>query len=436
MRRPSPTLTNRLCYAAALLYMIAFIPWSLQKWTVDYGDFPQFYMGGVIARAGAWEDLYPTPDPQSLNNPGMPEDSTMRPRYAALAAERGVGDRQRFIQSPPAALFYSPLAHFKYPRAYRLWIYMMTAATWVAAVLAGHFLQTLLGRPTRLAGALVLLIAASPLVYYGVRQSNVCGAMAMYCGLAIAGMIVPSPSRRHDAATAAATALGAFAKYATVVLIPILVATRRLRAFNLLIGLGIAVLVVSLAVAGLAPFKTYFREISPTLGRPHQYSANQSLHAVLLRLTNRTTLPRPATLALNTVSLTVLAAVLFLIFRRKPDHWKNAANVIAAAAALLTWLLVFSPVVWPSYHLYLLPLWGWLAWQITQSKLRATLAGAAVALSFIPFPLTEWQWVINLGEPLNSHMLLATVLMLILAVIALTRPIPTGTPSHPVHTRI
>ena len=29
---------NRLCYATAAVYLLLFIPWSLKRWTMDYGD--------------------------------------------------------------------------------------------------------------------------------------------------------------------------------------------------------------------------------------------------------------------------------------------------------------------------------------------------------------------------------------------------------------
>src|SRR5438132_34758 len=97
-----PQRFNRTCYALAALWLAVVVPVSLSvPWptptsllgTLGTGDFPQFYMGGVMARLGYWDSLYPIPNPDSVNNPGMPEDSTMRPRYEAEAERTHVDDR-------------------------------------------------------------------------------------------------------------------------------------------------------------------------------------------------------------------------------------------------------------------------------------------------------------------------------------------------------
>src|SRR5690242_2501929 len=52
-------------------------------------DYPQYYMAGQIVRHGAWESLYPIPTNDRFANPGAPENSAMRPRYAAIAQQYG-----------------------------------------------------------------------------------------------------------------------------------------------------------------------------------------------------------------------------------------------------------------------------------------------------------------------------------------------------------
>src|SRR5437868_3491943 len=86
---------NRWCYAIATLWVIVSLFASLRIWRIEatdreYHDFSQFYMGGLIARHGDWDALYPIPHPSSLNNPGEWADSDMRPEYARLAAAAGV----------------------------------------------------------------------------------------------------------------------------------------------------------------------------------------------------------------------------------------------------------------------------------------------------------------------------------------------------------
>src|SRR5258708_4988610 len=86
---------NRWCYLIASVWVILSLFVSLHIWKIEatdreYHDFSQFYMGGLIARHGAWDALYPIPHPNSPNNPGEGADSDMRPEYARLAAAAGV----------------------------------------------------------------------------------------------------------------------------------------------------------------------------------------------------------------------------------------------------------------------------------------------------------------------------------------------------------
>jgi hypothetical protein len=76
------------------------------------------------------------------------------------------------------------------------------------------------------------------------------------------------------------------------------------------------------------------------------------------------------------------------------------ASVFAAAAALIGWMLIFNPLVWNKYHLFLCPFWGWLAWEARQSKWRLAAAIFAIAMVW-----GSWHLMWDLPEPFNSHML-------------------------------
>jgi hypothetical protein len=71
-------------------------------------------------------------------------------------------------------------------------------------------------------------------------------------------------------------------------------------------------------------------------------------------------------------------------------------------------MLIFSPLVWNKYHLFLFPFWGWLAWEARQTNWRAALVIFAIAM--------EWGSWPNLPEPLNSHMLWGIVTIVVMAV--------------------
>ena len=63
--------------------------------------------------------------------------------------------------------------------------------------------------------------------------------------------------------------------------------------------------------------------------------------------------------------------------------------------------------------MYLCPLWGWLAWEARLSMSRLILVIAAVAMVWVPLPAIPG---VRLPEPINSHILASTVIILGLAV--------------------
>ena len=405
--RFNPTVTefNRGCAAIALLWLLIITPVSLRLWPTGEGDFPQFYMGGVMARLQAWDSLYPIPNPGSHNNAGMETDSAMRPRYAAEAEKRGVGDRLRFIQPPPVALLLMPLGYLSYHRAFELWTLMLVVCAWGVAFLAGKIHEVLQGKETRASGLLLLFVASSPLMLHAIWIANMTIPVALLIGIAILQLV-----RRSNASSALAIILGILTKYVTIALLPLAFIMRRWSVllwsavFSAMIG------AVSLGVMKWEPFKTYQREIAPTLTRNHDITTNQSITAFLLRATHREVLPRGIQFAVLGVEGIALLALLWLLLKQPASAWEQPANVFTAAMALLTFLLVISPVFWEHYPVYLCPLWGWLLWEARQSRGMAIGAILAVALTYIPF--TAW---LNLGEPYNTHILPSALCMFGLA---------------------
>jgi hypothetical protein len=121
-----------------------------------------------------------------------------------------------------------------------------------------------------------------------------------------------------------------------------------------------------------------------------------------------------------------LLLVLALIFSR----WRSGARVwqehpplvFAAASALVCWMLVFSPIFWEHYHPYVAPFWGWVAFEATRSRARLVVAVLIGLLSYAPTSIILNQLHLRqLPEPLSSHLLWSTVLMMGLAVVRLAR---------------
>jgi hypothetical protein len=119
------------------------------------------------------------------------------------------------------------------------------------------------------------------------------------------------------------------------------------------------------------------------------------------------------TRTVNVTGLVVLAVILGLIFTRRQSDWLAPPRVFAAAALLIVWLSVFSPIYWDHY-LYLYPLWGWLAWEATGSKRRLALVVAVLLLAGIPWATLPFRVPFELA--VWSHHLWSTPLVAGLAV--------------------
>ena len=104
--------------------------------------------------------------------------------------------------------------------------------------------------------------------------------------------------------------------------------------------------------------------------------------------------------------LTLLGLLALLVLRRNVLS-DNRACICAACAALLTWMLIFSPICWEHYLIYLCPLWGWLAWTSRQSRVMRIIVAAAIALTWLPLSRVK----LTLPEPVASHMLWGMILI-------------------------
>ena len=395
------------CRIAALVWLVGVVTINFLR-RPTFQDFPQYYMAGVIAVEGAWEALYPVPNPGSTNNPGWIADSTMRPRYAQLAAERSVGDTYRFIQPPPNALLYAPLGLMPYRPAQWVWIGAMTLCTFGVAYQAGRLFETCVGRPTGFAGLVTLFVACSPLAYWTIRVGNVSPLVGLCVGGVALGLI-----RRRDALAGAGGVIGTLTKYAPAVLVPLVIAMRRWRTLAWAVVFTIVVIVVSLAVMGTGPFAVFFDEVWPTLSRSSPGKGNQSIEGFLLRATDAAQLAPPLRWVLRIARVASIAGVLYIVLRRPLSYWNDPVNVSAGAAALLLWLLTFSPIFWEHYAIYAAPLWGWLLWEAWRRWRWFVILMPLVLLHWLPLPVLS---IHPLPEPIGSSMLFSSLLLLWFAV--------------------
>jgi hypothetical protein len=364
-------------------------------------------MGGVIARTGAWPSLYPIPHPDSPYNPGLKDDSDRRPAYAVLSDDLGVGDDPRFIQPPPDALLFAPLALLSYHKAFWVWVIISCACAWGIAVLAGRFYELADGQPSRGPGAVTLLVAFSFITYNTLRALNMEAPIALLLALATLELL-----RRDSVNGACSLVLGALLKYAAIVLLPLAIALRRWRTLAWAALLLLAVVGISRWKMGSDPFLQYAK-IFPLLSRAYEDPPNQSVVGLLMRLTGRVPLAAKWARGEQLVAAVAFGSLCVLIFHRfrRPA---TAPAVFAAGASLIGWILIFNPLVWNKYHLFLCPFWGWLIWEARQSRWRTAVVSLAIAGIALP-----WQFLGDLREPFNSHMLWAVIGMVGVGVVRL-----------------
>jgi hypothetical protein len=414
---------NRNCALIGLFFLLISVgaktAWYEHRGLPQSPDFPQYYMAGRIALAGAWDSLYPIPKATSRTNPGAWVDSDMRPRYAQLCAQAELSPAaNRYIQPPPLALLLIPLALIPAGLSYWLWLILLAFAAWGVGLEAAKIYSLSRDRIDRVAGILTLLICISPQAFRWVRVAN----MSVLVGWLI-GYATLELARRDSVRGAAALALGTLAKYAVIVLVPLHLVMGRWRTVAMAAVMGVAMVGVSLLVMGMGPFHVFSHEIAPTLGRTVLMSENFSLYAFLLRfdgIKDERAMPRTMEILFRLLEIASVSGILLIVWIKRPAIRAEPRFVFAAALALVSWLLIFSPIFWEHYHAYLAPFWGWLVAEAMQSRGRFIAALVAMVLAYVPVTIAARQLHLpELPEPFYSHLLWATVLMGLLAVVSL-----------------
>jgi hypothetical protein len=374
-------------------------------------DFAQYYMGGVIAAHGQWASLYPIPIESSTTNPGYVEGSTMKPKYAQLAQERGVGDVARFFQPPPASLLFAPFGVFSYSSAYRLWMLLLIFSGWIVACQAGRFFELCIPDRAKWSGLIVLIAAVSPLMYRTIRTAQVSVFVALLIGWAILAML-----KNRNATGGLAIVLGAVLKYVTVVFVLLIAAMKNWKLLLWTIIIGAALALLSIAIMGIGPFIEFFYVIVPRLDRPAAWAGNQSIAGLILRLAHRDTLPEDARTAIRVAQSLTLLFIIWLLFRQEMPRWRQPTIAAAAASLLLMWMLIFSPLYWEHYGIYLVPFWGWVLAEVFRSRARMFLAVIGIGSLYVPIAVIPR---VHLAEPFRTHMLFGTILLMVLCVMTL-----------------
>ena len=402
--------TQRFALALALPCLLVS---CLYRQSIDpeFHDFGQYYMAAVIARAGAWDSLYPIPDPASNDNAGWAHASRMTPRYARLAAEHGVGDVNRFIQPPPMALLLAPLAWLSFEHAHLVWLMLMTLAAGGLGLTACHIYRLSDGQAPWVAFGLVFSVVCSPLMVRSIRTGQVSPLVALCLWAAVITL-----AKHEDIKTALAVSVGGLAKYVTFALLPVMLIAKRGKTLAGLAALSVLALGSTLAVIGSGPFEIFIRDLLPTFSRPNPWRGNQSISGFLMRVQGIEVFGFSEAAVIRAMAAAVLAWLVWIIYRRGMTD--SVRWLLPASCTLVCWFVIFSPIAWEHYQLYLCPFWGWLIhgaeqsvrWRIT---IVAAIASSASSLALLP--------VIALPEPLLSHMLWSGIVFLTYSAYQLVR---------------
>ena len=398
-------------------------------WRPTVPDFGQFYIGGILASRGEWAALYPIPIPGSLDNAGLINHSRAKARWIALSRVHGVQDYTHFILPPPSALLFIPFSLLNYKTAFWVWTFFLIGCTWGVAIVSGILFQSIVGRPTRWSGILSLLIVASPVAVRAIRIANVSPPIALLVGLILVALI----QDRKPGRGAFAMLVGAAFKYATLILLPLLLILRRWKMLFWFSGLCALGIILTLSFSGKESFLEFYKVILPTLSRPSWFQGNQSLPGLLARIHGR---PFSSTLVLvlgvaRIFSFSLIIALLSEI----PDQERhNPINLCAATGLLISWLLIFSPIAWEHWPIFLCPIWGWLIWEMRNPGLPRIIALSSIILMSLPAGIIHVKGIMTYQiyppEPFNSTQLIGSSLVMILATWRLVQSVLTQTSDH------
>lgn len=321
--------TQRFALALALPCLLVS---CLYRQSIDpeFHDFGQYYMAAVIARAGAWDSLYPIPDPASNDNAGWAHASRMTPRYARLAAEHGVGDVNRFIQPPPMALLLAPLAWLSFEHAHLVWLMLMTLAAGGLVLTACHIYRLSGGQAPWVAFGLVFSVVCSPLMVRSIRTGQVSPFVALCLGAAVITL-----AKHEDIKTALAVSVGGLAKYVTFALLPVMLIAKRGKTLAGLAALSVLALGSTLAVIGSGPFEIFIRDLLPTFSRPNPWRGNQSISGFLMRVQGIEAFGFSEAAVIRAMAAAVLAWLVWIIYRRGHDRLRPLAASCIVYARLL-----------------------------------------------------------------------------------------------------
>jgi hypothetical protein len=411
---------NRICRLIALAWLVIVLPISFIR-SPSYQDFAALYTGGLVTRLGAWNVLYPTRIGDSRYYIGEAGQDQEKPGLARITDPRGMKEWCAFLNPPWQAPPLLPLGWMSFQQAHWTVVVLNVFCMWGVAWAAGRSYELCLGRSSRAAGLITLLTACSMLAYRAIRVGNLSPPVAFCIAVVVWDLLGRLDSSGFLGGFAAAW--GALGKLATAALFPLAIVMRRWRIVGWALALFALDILITWRLAGAAIFHEFFTVIAPSLARSSINPGNKSLQGLLLRVTNQTPLSPAISIPFHLLQWSSLALILWLMLRHRREQrqlfWSARSHVFAAATALIAWLLIFSPLCWEHYFLYLCPFWGWLIWEGSLGRARMIAVVAAIAMNWFPLPVLRW---LHIPEPFNSYMLFGLIIMFVIALVRLSTP--------------
>jgi hypothetical protein len=274
-----------------------------------------------------------------------------------------------YIQPPTSAMAVMPLTVLPWRQATRAYLVLNNLMLPAALLLTLYTVRPTVPLRWALAGAAVLL-AASSQVYASFALGQVDASMTLLLAIGLWGY-----SRGRAAVTGAAVAAGAAIKLIPVLLLLYFLWKREYRTVAWGVGIGAALFLLSLAVAGPDTYGTYFSETLPGLLKGSTHYQNISPAGVYSRwfvkdlgllgpLMSLDELPSKAgARALSTVSALALLAALAAVIGRTARLFDGEKGDAGRTRVLEYYLVVaagllISSVTWEFYVVWLLPLFA------------------------------------------------------------------------------
>lgn len=414
IRKPNPTATLLLvmvvtALATGLLFS--------RSWRIDYDysiDFQAYWLAGQRIVEGRPGDLYAAG--------GGPAEGTPIPLVAG-----------EFKNIPLVATAFAPLARAPYASAKRLfWWLNFLAIAGTAAILGHWVLPHSLGPPVIRGLAAMAALALMAPTHIALRHGQTTPLITLLLAMALALAL-----SRRQAGAGIALALSMLIKWPAWALVAADVLRGRRRASVAFSATLAAAVGLSLLLFGPALHSQYIGVMADNLGTVMTGHNNQSLAAVLTRLTSnvpvRDWTPQPLTTgaraATTFISLSLLLLVILaLLHTRRLGETPRTRRLEFAALSVIG--LVLLPVAWDHYFMMLFPgLVGLAAVLHRDGRLHRPASVMLLAFTFLAMALPTPTRLIDsaaahglAGSLTLSHYFFGAMGMLLLTLTSLWQP--------------